>query len=46
MRATIISAILLWGLALAACSSLGEIRDRNLDPGAPYRPAPDPAAAR
>ena len=38
--------LMLATLALGACSALGEARDRRVDPGAPYRPTPDPAQAR
>ena len=41
MRAPVLAA-----LALAACSALGDIGDPRVDPGAPYRPMPDPVEAR
>lgn len=40
------SLLLLAALGLAACSALGDARDRRVDPGAPYRPMPDPVEAR
>ena len=33
-------------LTLSACSALGQAQDRRVDPGAAYRPIPDPPPSR
>ena len=46
MKSKITALLLLATLGLAACQALGEARDRRVDPGAPYRPTPDPVQGR
>ena len=46
MKSPIIIGLMLAALSLAACEALGDARDQRVDPGAPYRPMPDPVQAR
>ena len=46
MKPEIAVVLVLAALGLAACSALGDARDTRVDPGAPYRPIPDPVQAR
>jgi hypothetical protein len=46
MKSKITALLLLATLGLAACEALGDARDPRIDPGAPYRPTPDPVQPR